>query len=129
MRFPVPFLTFTHRDGLDLPAFNTIRLGRAWFKRLKKGDRILLAHKHEILCSARVVMLACGPVHKMLAEHAVFNHRELALAAQQRTDYAPDQAPARRLESMRRNYGPAKVTDTSHITVIGLKLIKVRSSG
>jgi hypothetical protein len=114
MRFPVPFLTFTHRDGLDLPAFNTIRLGRAWFKRLKKGDRILLAHKH---------------VHKMLAEHAVFNHRELALAAQQRTDYAPDQAPARRLESMRRNYGPAKVTDTSHITVIGLKLIKVRSSG
>jgi hypothetical protein len=120
LSYPVPFLPFTSEDGLELPAFNTIRLGKAWFKRLKKGDRVLLAHKHLILCSARVAMVDCGSINDMLQKHARFNHVELALAQKDRVNYAPSLAPHRRLQSMLKNYGPQKVSDAAHITVIGL---------
>ncbi len=118
MTYPVALLTFSDPRGLDKESFNTIRLGRGWVARIDKGDRVLLAHKHRVLGSARVSAVIAGKVSELLPIHARFNHIELAMV---QPGYQHLLAPHRRLESMRKNYGPARVGDDPFITIIYLK--------
>lgn len=121
MAYPVPLLTFNDPTGLDLPAFNTIRLGGGWKKRLKRGCRVLLATKFEVIGSAKVSYVSVGRANIMLPAYAFENHIELVIQMETPDGYSRLAAGDRRLESMRKNYGPSKVKDTSLVTVIGLK--------
>lgn len=119
MTYPVPLLMFKDPRGLDLLSFNTIRLGSAWAKRLKKGQRVLLATKTEVVCRAFVSHVYVGPVEEMLAFYAFSNHIERSMCREDGYDFML--APSRRLESMRKNYGSRLVTPGVKVTVIGLQ--------
>jgi hypothetical protein len=119
--YPVCFLSFADERGLALPRWNTIRLGGTWGKRLAKGNRVLLAHKHQIVGSAHVIETHVGRVHEMLALHGHSNHIELAMAAEDPAGYDPRLAHERRFASMQRNYGPHKAHDNVLISVIYLR--------
>ncbi len=120
MSYPVYFLQFADHTGLDFALFNTIRLGRGWATRLHKGDRVLLSSGHLVLGSARVSKILTGRAAELLQTHAAQNHVERALALL--PNYSINLAPHRRLESMRKNYGPQRVGDDPYITVIYLKV-------
>lgn len=120
MTYPTPLLMFVDSTGLDFERFNTIRLGGGWAKRLKKGDRVLLATKLEVIGSARVSDVHVGRMNVMLPLFAHKNHIELALRGRD-PRYDASLAAERRIASARKMYGPQRVTDTANISVIELR--------
>ncbi len=117
--YSIPFLSFLDRSGLDKPSHNTIRLGGVWGKRLKVGEHVLIAHKHEVIGCSLVTGVHLGPLMQLLDEHARFNHVELALS--DLPGYDPKTAPDRRYAGAVRNYGPHKVTPARLSSVIYLQ--------
>lgn len=127
MAYSVYFLTFADTRGLDSGSFNTIRLGLGWAKKLKVGDRVLLAHKDQIVGDAEVYLIDAGPKMLILEKHAWKNHIELALRDEEGKSYNFLQAPARRLASMFKNYGPRAVDGTKSATVVYLRKTRTHS--
>lgn len=60
-------------------AFNTLRVGRGWFDRLRAGDKVALVNTRTALPEgyAEVVRLDHGEYSPMLKKHASFNHAAL----------------------------------------------------
>ncbi|MFP5299983.1 hypothetical protein R2R70_02055 [Cobetia sp. SIMBA_158] len=56
--------------------FNTLRVGKGWYERLKAGDTVALVNTKtsEIECYAEVVRLDHGQYRPMLEKHAPHNH-------------------------------------------------------
>jgi len=115
---PLHFLAFADRSGLDLPRFNTLRLGMGWAKKLRQGDMVLLAWKDQIVGACWVEEIHTGPKEEIVARFAAGNHVELAAAASPGHD--PEGAAARRLASMRANYGPRSFDKTKSATALVL---------
>lgn len=120
MTYPKPLLMFASPQGLDLPHFNTLRLGGGWLKRVKAGDRVLLATKLEVIGSAKVVYIEKGKLPFVLGVYAAMNHTELGMRRDD-PDYDELLAPSRTADRMLKLYGPQLVTQNSTITAIGLK--------
>lgn len=120
MTYPTPLLMFVDSTGLDFERFNTIRLGGGWAKRLKKGGRVLLATKLEVIGSAKVNYVEKGKLPFMLGVYAAMNHIELAM---QRDDpnYDPLLATHRVADGLIKMFGPKLATHESTLTVIGLR--------
>jgi hypothetical protein len=121
MTYPVPYLTFLDFAGTDAKVFNTFRLGKAWFSKLGVGDRVLIGDKRYIEGERFVRDLWCGPAKQMLVEHATLGHVEIHLRGQLGKNYDTHTAWSRRLESLRKIYGPQRVLDTTALTVICLE--------
>lgn len=121
MKLPIHYLTFADTTGLDARVFNTLRLGGGWEKRLLGMERVLLTTKYQVIGRARISMIMSGHKDHILQMYAASNHLELAMAAEQGVAYDRAGAPARRLQSMIKNYGPRSVEGTSRATVIFLK--------
>jgi hypothetical protein len=120
MKLPIPLLTFADERGLDSIEFNTIRLGGGWVKRLKKGDRVALATKTHVVATAKVLFVVKGKASEMLALFASANHIERHLCTNE-PDYSFEGAPARRMQSLRKVYGPAKFNEDAIVSVIALR--------
>lgn len=56
--------------------FNTMRVGKGWFERLKKGDKVALANTKTIKVEgyAEVTHLYHGNFNDILGKHATYNH-------------------------------------------------------
>jgi len=69
--YPIVFQDEQGTEG----KFNTIRLGEAWSKRLKAGDRVALVNKTgETFGFATVIVLQNGDKNEILQNHAYKNH-------------------------------------------------------
>jgi hypothetical protein len=95
----LPIISFSVTSGLEEPIFNTVRLGKAWPKRLNEGDRVRMMNSKEgqFLRIMRVQKMETGLLGDILASHA---HRNHALIASD----APDK-PAKLLRILRGAYG------------------------
>jgi hypothetical protein len=60
--------------------FNTIRLGQAWAKRIKEGDKVFLMDNKErrIFGVAVVTGLHLGTLEEICKQHGIFNHTAIA---------------------------------------------------
>jgi hypothetical protein len=121
MTYPVFCLRFNDKRGLELPQFNTLRLGVAWSKKVQRGDRVLLMKGDEVIGSARVRCIFAGKRDEIIAAHAAGNHIELALAAEQGARYCTEQAFLRRCASMEDNYGLRAFSSSVNATAIYLR--------
>lgn len=101
--------------------FNTLRLGGGWDRRLREGVRVFLAHKHEVIGSAKVVYLRVGPKEEIVRDCAEYNHVERALRVKLGPDWSLDEAIERRLASMRKNYGLRAFENSRLATAIYLR--------
>jgi hypothetical protein len=101
--YPVHYFVFNSVEGLDQPVFNTLRLGWTWAKKLKSGDRVLLATRDMVVGEAFVVSIHPGPKDEIVQAHAINNHLEQALALQ--PDYDPSLAFSRATALGERAYG------------------------
>jgi hypothetical protein len=120
VKLPVPVIRFASKNGLDLPLFNTLRLGQNWSKRVKTGQLVLIAYKDDVIATAEVDGVHCGKAADMLNTFAETNHMELHLALHD-PEYMPEQAVIRRREGLKRIYGPQRFRDDSLLTVIFLR--------
>lgn len=102
--------------NLNAPLFKTFRLGVAYSKRLRPDQRVyLLARKNmQIVGAACVMAVEVGDFLEMTYKHAFLAHNWLG---------HPDPIEALR-ESMRKRYGPNKISDDSLVTVITLEVTK-----
>lgn len=76
----VPILSFSVLHGLDLPRWNTVRLGAAWKKRLVPGDRVGV---YDTVNGRMMRIMEVEDVHvssleSIITDHAVNNHAILA---------------------------------------------------
>ena len=104
--------------GLD-GAFNTIRLGEAWFCRLlnHKGAVALVNTKTmEVIGLAKVRSVATDKLKTVLSNHAAANH----LMLEEDAETAPDKL----FHYILKNYGPHLVSHERKATVIYLERIK-----
>ncbi|OAB55685.1 hypothetical protein AY600_02075 [Phormidium willei BDU 130791] len=110
----IPALTFFATDGLDAPAFNTIRLGTAWDKRLHQGGEValLLVKTGMIFATVEVVSTVAGNLYDLCHRYAHKNHMLLGSAPGTVTDAM--------LSIMRRANGSMYVHETATATVINL---------
>lgn len=70
-----PPLLFQNQHGL-FDGSNTLRLGSAWYKRVKKGDWIGLvdARSKEVFGEAKIGRVVCGTRDEIIAKHSRKNH-------------------------------------------------------
>lgn len=123
MEFPITILEFRDTTGLDEPLFATFRLGGTLAKKLRPGDRVLIVTKGVAIGVAEVARVDAGPALPMLQAHAAHSHMEL------RSPAADAQALVqRRLESLRKLYGPARFNERRTLSVIYLTPSKVRDA-
>lgn len=110
----LPTLAFNNRAGMQ-KVFNTIRIGKAWEKRIDPGQTIGLwcPDKKELFGHAEVLRVVSGPIQRMLVDHAEHNHLFL------RHNFMTAQREL--FIWLRRNYGPRIVTSTTQITAIYLR--------
>lgn len=98
--------------------FNTLRVGKGWYERLREGDRVALINtkSEEIEGYAEVLHVYHGPYNEMLSRHAVYNHcapyREPGQSAQ---DYVG--------EILRRAHGHF-LSENSTLTAIYLRRLE-----
>lgn len=108
-----PVLAFKSLAGTE-GAFNTFRLGGAWFRRIKLAQHLgLLNHLCEKVGDAEVVGLDCGSKEDMLMRFAAGNH--LMIAAQ------PADPVAELTRKIRNLYGPNFMARAELMTVIHLR--------
>lgn len=98
-RLFIPVLGFSVTAGLDLPRWNTVRLGAAWPKRVRPGEHIAIVDtragrliKH--MAVERMVVASLGTI---LEEHAGQNHAVLGSK--------PENAVAHLRKILRGSYG------------------------
>ena len=72
----IPALGFSVLDGLDLPYWNTIRVGGAWANRLlpKHVVAIIDTKNSKVVGHARVESTHAGTLSQMVEKHARMNH-------------------------------------------------------
>jgi hypothetical protein len=71
----IPPFRFSNVSGLDFGSFNTMRLGKAWFNRLVRGDFVaLLDQDNDVYSYMEVTKVLVGNKEKMIRNHAVNNH-------------------------------------------------------
>lgn len=101
-------------EGID-GEFNTFRLGMAWFKRLVRGEEVLLIDRKQfcVIGRATVTDIQTGPLREMSYQHGSHNHNQKHLP--------PDGAGERVIAAMIKRYGPNKCCDSSKVTVIYMK--------
>ena len=99
--------------GLDLPAFNTFRLGLTYSKRLKRGDSVLLIDKRAMQVAGimTVSVVMTGTLQELAERNAMVNHNWFE---------HPDAAKCL-VESMIKRYGPHKCNEDSKVTVLYLR--------
>lgn len=115
--FPLYILEFRDRTGLDQPEFYTLRLGSTWHLRLNPRDRVLIAYKDQAIGLAVVKEVDGGRLCEILPEYAHLSHMEHGLND-------PAGAVQRRLDGLRKIYGPQRVRDKSYVTVLRLRRLK-----
>lgn len=98
-------------------SFNTVRLGGTWAKRLQDGEKVLLMDKPKSLIFATAIVegVIVGKLHDVAVSHAALNHNQKGMDA--------EGAPERLMAAMKKRYGPHKVSDTSRVTAIYLRVI------
>lgn len=93
-------LEFKDSTGVDAKgSFATFRIGASWAYRLQKEDRVACSSKIFFLGIAKVLQVDMDDSEKILLKYAKDSHLEKYL-----TD--AENAPARRLQSMQKLYGP-----------------------
>ncbi|GAL23028.1 hypothetical protein JCM19235_1329 [Vibrio maritimus] len=72
----IPVFVFANPTNLDKHAFNTIRLGRAWYSRLQSGSIVALYDKKfDRMFKAQVTTVYWGSnKEELLTEHSSRNH-------------------------------------------------------
>ncbi|CAO3459985.1 hypothetical protein [Azospirillum argentinense] len=106
-----PAVSFRDDRGLDA-RFNTVRIGRAWAERVKKGAFVTLWHGpgEEPIGTARVLGSKAGVYREVAPLHARFNHTQLGLD--------PEGAEARLLKVLVASYGSTFMTAERQVSVI-----------
>lgn len=107
VRLPLHIMTFVTIEGLEKPSFNTIRLGQSWAKKLKVGDKVILAHKDRAIGLAEVTATERGRAPEVVAEHWKANHSGMTKGEIS--------------EALVKTYGPQRVTATSWLSVVYLQ--------
>lgn len=76
----VPVLAFSILKGLNLDAWNTIRVGQAWAKRLEPGMNVAIADmlNRKIVRHMTVVETYTDTIDRLCSDHAINNHAILA---------------------------------------------------
>lgn len=68
-------IAFRSQKGLDTPAFNTLRLGKAWSTRVRPNDRVRLADgEDQTIGWATVTAVILGTKEEIIRAHAKDNH-------------------------------------------------------
>lgn len=103
------------RRGLS-GRFNTIRLGRAWSEKCKKGDTVELvdARTKRLLTRATVLAITTGQLQELAPVHAHYAHNW-------KDHPVAEERSALLIASMKRRYPPNRVRDDSICTVIYLE--------
>jgi len=109
----LPTLPFTDETGMSA-VFNTVRIGKAWPKRLNDRDHIALYNPKTaiIFGHATVLQMFTGSIRSILANHAHANHLML--------DKEPGDAAELLFKWQRQNYGPRIVHEDASLTAIYL---------
>lgn len=111
--FPIPF---RDTQGLDRERFNTIRMGTAFYSRLRVGDRVgLLNGERTNLGTAIVKELHCGPKDAMLMEFAAGNHLLLG------EPITRAEAAIKMARILRNSYGKLVYENNDQVTVVVLQ--------
>jgi len=115
---PIPF---TDPTGLDQAIFNTVRLGEAWFNRLKYGDYVSLTGNDKTSIGFKMVQsVHTGPAKEMLQEHAKLNHLILGDRESTQTDVSNNEKVSRLTNVLKKQYGPHIFNESKPLTVIYL---------
>lgn len=111
-RYAIGFLS---TEGLDREEFCTFRLHGTWGKKLKKGMYVYMLDNQSgmVVGKARVSQVYVGPLAQQAQMFGMDSHVEPLRV--------PKGYAQRRLESLRKIYGPNRVRDDSRVTVIYLK--------
>lgn len=106
---------FVDTRGLDVPGFNTMRMGTAWAGRLESGDLVgLLNGDKQLVASTQVKTITTAPL--TVAGLLPYAHRNHMLIGQ---GMAPEQAAEKLLKILRNNYGKLVFERSTQVTVIG----------
>lgn len=98
--------------------FNTFRLGGAWYKRIQRGDEVLLLDTKEKIVFGIAVVVAKdkGTLKQMLSKQAFLNHTQLGKSKRK--------ASVDLHSRILKRYGPKIATDNRLTTVILLRRLK-----
>jgi hypothetical protein len=110
------YLTFDNPIGLE-GEFCTFRLRGTWFKKLKVRNTVYLCDNKAatVIGKAKVTALCKGTLLEMAYIHGAYSHLEEGKKVRHQD------AAKRRLEGMKKIYGPHRCADNSIVTVIYLK--------
>lgn len=116
----IPVLGFSVLSGLDLPQWNTVRVGRAWASRLQPGKMVYIANTvdKKIIGQAEVLTSATAKLDQILETHAHMNHAIQVEIADGKT--LRDDAPARLLRILKNAYGTSIAQPDRDASVIYL---------
>lgn len=97
----IPTLSFSVLAGLDLPLWNTVRVGKAWPERLKTGDEVAIYDtvNGKLVRYMRVKAMRTGPLVSICDRFAASNH------AIQAEGLRGSEAATRLLRILRNAYG------------------------
>lgn len=111
----VPSIGFSVLAGLDLPSFNTIRIGLAWPKRLRAGDELCLVNTKDNVVARRMLVerMCTGILDEVIRDHSRSNHAILATR--------PDDPIKEMHRIMRNSYGSNFASPNRKATAIYLE--------
>lgn len=111
----MPILGFSKMGGLDQDSFNTLRLGKAWEKRVTVGSVVALCDLKTdcIIGRAKVTAIYVGSKEEIANEHGINNHLMLGLDKEKQTGAAI-------LKVLRNAYGKIIYEGNSELTAIYL---------
>lgn len=116
-----PALGFSVLGGLDLPVWNTIRLGAAWVKRLDAGMTVTLVDTRSSSIIGEASVLRCERLSLINAvtHHAEANHAIQAKMKAQTLDPADASREMRKI--LRNAYGTTYTRDERDVSVVYLE--------
>jgi len=112
----VPCFGFSVLNGLDLPYWNTIRIGEAWPKRLRPGQEVCIVdtRNDRVVRTMLVERMEVGSLHEVIRDHAARNHHILATQ--------PDDPIMEMHRVLRGAYGSNFAAPTRRATAIYLEM-------